>query len=112
MKDLKKGFKSLGIELKITTDKDLKQYKKGKPLLARELEALPDNSIVWCIYIDRVNGPYRIKHLPEYGRYFVSLNDGSSFAADFNGSDIRSDLDKCIDYHDKGELQLFKAIVR
>lgn len=78
--------KGLGINLKFESDASLSDYKKGKVLTREELDAMPDGSIIWCVYYKRgnmndrrVNGPYKITKDNGYGWI---CSDGSSWGLD------------------------------
>lgn len=90
---VEEGFAQLGAEFKFDADADLSGYVCGRPLLYRELFAMPNDAVVWVRYFEhgdrmyggsdyRINGPMRISRTdPESDEF--SLSDGSSFGAEF-----------------------------
>lgn len=114
--DLKKEVKalatSLGIpDLSFTGDLAGK-YKRGAPLLFKELCTLPDGCVVWATYKEsgesglRVNGPYEIYY---DGASTWVLRDGSCGGLDFSHDGKENDA--CFDeVFGAGEMYLFKAL--
>lgn len=104
----------LGIEINFEADGDLKKLKKGKNLLMRELRALPDNSAVYVTYKEYGAGGYRINQAMRIARLSGSecwsLEDGSSFGADFTPAE-KDDTEPCVDNCcGEGVLYLFHIV--
>lgn len=92
--EIKSGFKKLGFDFKFDPDRALTTYRRGKPLTIGELKALPDGAVVWVWYKEhgergpRMNGAMRVTKgaadaTGAGGEEYWSLDDGSSFGAEF-----------------------------
>jgi hypothetical protein len=97
--------------IKFNPDGYLLNYWRGRPLKLSELEKMPDGSIVYATYKEhgeegyRINGAMRISREGSDRRWF--LEDGSSFASEFNAAHDDAD-GECFDNGcGEGEMYLF-----
>jgi hypothetical protein len=111
--EISERFAKIGMSVSFEADSDLKGYRKGNPLLLRELKALPDNAPVYVTYREhgmrsyRINGAYRAKKLDDGGWF---LDDGSTFAADFYPEDLAEESQCYENGCGEGDFYLFHAV--
>jgi len=116
---------SLGATISFDADADLTKLGRGKPMTYGELKALPDGSAVFVHYKEhsdsspRINGAMRItRGAPDHGLLSWTLDDGSSFGADFtpqgeykDGWLPPKDEDACTeDCCGEGTMRVFHAV--
>jgi len=109
MKDeIRKGFKSFGVDIKFEADEDLQAYRRGDRLLT--YGELQEDLVVWGWYQEhgegepRVDGPFRLER--GAGSSFI-LNDGSSFSMDIEVGDPNDD---CVEDCFQGIKCIYEAI--
>lgn len=74
------------LSLKFDIDEDLKQYTRGRLMTLKQLQALPDDSIIWVFFEEEngsydIDGAYRIVKDQEEENCWA-CKDGSSFDAE------------------------------
>lgn len=104
----------MGFPLKLSSDDDLKKFRRGELLTHGELRALPVGGALWVRYQQydertlRANGAFRIEWVRDGCWMF---EDGSSFAIDYEASPETPDELHCEDEGGgEGLLQLFHAV--
>lgn len=109
MKDeVRKGFKSFGVDIKFDANADLRGYRRSeRPLKYGELQ---EGLVVWGVYKEHgkrypsVSTAFRL--VQGAGNSFI-LDDGSSFSLDIEVGDPD---DECVEEHAEGVKRLFEAV--
>lgn len=110
---IQEGFASLGATINFDGDTDLKKLVRGHPLLLKELREMPDGTPVFVTYRKdgergfRINDAMRIKRGKD-GEDYWSLDDGSSFGADFT-PDSDDGEEPCYEDTGRGPMYLYRA---
>lgn len=110
-------FAGFGVKFQFDPDQDLAVLKKGRRLLAKEVRAMPDGSIIYVTYKEhgdrgfRVNGAHRINRLPEPENDpdTWSLSDGSGFGAELCLAGVPDEAD-AYDEIPEGDMYCYQAV--
>lgn len=109
--EVKRMSAELGLDLSFDADVSLAHYRRGEPLLLKELKTMEDGEVVWATYVEdgeddyRIDGAYRIE---KSGDTWV-LDDGSCGGCDFSPYRESKDDEQCFDASG-GHMYLWKVV--